>query len=114
MAKQTIEYGPGLHQKSPTLTKRKAEDMLLEQYGTTVSKPAFKPELAESIEIGDYDFGCRGFPVWHHTGSSFPAKYLLEYEIPKSGPQPWVLLDATGGKVDSYTPTLAKPRKGFL
>lgn len=113
MVKEAIVYGPGLRQKSPTITKVRATELLAEQHGLRIVKKAFV-EPSESIEIGDYDFARKGFPVWHHSGAAaYPAKYWLDYDVPKSGSQPWIMLDAGGREIDSYSPQgQKKPTKG--
>lgn len=110
MAKTAIVYGPGLGQKSPEISKVKADELLAEQHGLRIEKKAFQP-ATESIEIGDYDFARKGFPVWHHGGGAYPAEYWLDYEIPKTGSQPWVLLDAGGREIDSYVPQITQKPK---
>lgn len=71
------QYGPGLHQKSPSLSKSRALVLLEEQYQVTIPKGKLIQSQV-SIEVGDYDFKREAFPVWLHDGNPYPAQYWID------------------------------------
>ena len=81
--KATWPYPPGhrRHGEPKELSKAALWRMLNEDHGIPVPtvKQNIKGEF--NVEVGDYDFNTKSFPVWLHVpGAAYPEKYAFEAE----------------------------------